>query len=97
MIRQNEYKMSIEKSMNPISPRSPKQPPTEEDITNQTIDKMLQNTAEPADVQMPVYSVMIKNQKRPKSTPHMDWRGHVSRPNTVNTRSRLFLSFLIFV
>jgi len=60
--------------------------------TNEAIDKMLLRTATTGDqkseIQVPVYSVTIKNQKRPKSTPHMDWRGHVSRPGTVNTKSR---------
>lgn len=59
--------------------------------TNEAIDKMLSNQSKPNTVEeLPVYSLTVKsnNTKRPKSTPYMDWRGHVSRPDTVQTRSR---------
>ncbi len=93
MIRQNEYKLSLEKTQDSTE-ITPKTTSRGEDIkcTNDAIDKMLLMTARTGDqkseIQVPVYSLTIKNQKRPKSTPHMDWRGHVSRPGTVNTRSR---------
>lgn len=59
--------------------------------TNEAIDKMLLSQSKPnTGEDLPVYSLVVKSNqtKRPKSTPYMDWRGHVSRPTTAQTRSR---------
>ncbi len=80
VIRQNEYKMTLENSQ--VNAANPVDKETE---TKEAIDKMLKNSSKQMIEELPVYSVAIKNTKRPKSTPYMDWRGHVSRPGTTHT------------
>ena len=87
MIRQNEYKLTMEKT-GTQTPVSNKESMVDEQNANEVIDKLILNSQEKNEVQVPVYAIVINNQKRPKSTPFLDWRGHISRPGTVNTRSR---------